>query len=105
MAKLDEKRMNSKEWLEWLEKFGISITDFDEAVGLLDAMLTHAEREELPKRLKILEELFKGELTQREIASKLNVSIANVTRGANTIKSIQPHHDLKGLIEKISKKK
>jgi TrpR family transcriptional regulator, trp operon repressor len=101
MAKLNEKRMNEQEWLDWIEKFGTSITNTDEAIGLLDAVLTHAEREGLPKRLKIFEELFKGELTQRDIASKLNVSIANVTRGSNTIKAIQPHHDLKGLIEKI----
>jgi len=69
------------------------------------AVFTNVEREDLLKRLKIFEELFKGELTQREIASKLNVGIANVTRGSNTIKAIQPHYDLKSLIERINKHK
>ena len=105
MAKLDEKRMNDEEWLNFLEKYAVNITETQDALGFLGAVLTHAEREEFPKRFKILEELFKNELPQREIAATLNVSIANVTRGSNTIKSIQPHSDLKSIIEKISKNK
>jgi TrpR family trp operon transcriptional repressor len=105
MAKLEEKRMNDSEWLYFLQKYAVDIDDLEDTLGFLDAVLTHAEREEFPKRFKILEELFKNNLSQRDIAAELNVSIANVTRGSNTIKSIQPHHDLKSIIEKISNNK
>jgi Trp operon repressor len=90
-----------KEWLEFVEKAMI-ITDLGEMKILYDALTTPAEREEIPKRIHIIEELFKGDLPQHKIASKLKVSIANVTRGVNAIRASK--YDLKGLFEKLNKK-
>ena len=98
--------MSSKnqEWLEFLEKIML-IDNIKDMEILFNALTTFAEREDIPKRIGIMEELYSGERTQRDIAGKLNVSIANVTRGVNTIKSIQQHADLKRIIEKISSSK
>lgn len=53
-----------------------------------ELVLTPAEREKIAARYQILCELAKDELTQREIAAKLKVSIFNVTRGANQLKVV-----------------
>lgn len=52
----------------------------------LEALLTKAEIENLDKRYMIIQELIAGNLTQREIAKNLGVSIFNVSRGANLLK-------------------
>ena len=96
--------MTEDGWLEFLDKYLMKIMDLEEARQFLIAVLTHAEREEFPKRVRILEELYKGKLPQHEIASKLNVSHANVSRGVNTIRSIQPHYDLKAVLDQMNKK-
>ncbi|MBP9742004.1 MAG: hypothetical protein KBD37_01455 [Burkholderiales bacterium] len=54
--------------------------------NLLEAILTKAERENLDKRYMIIQELIAGNLTHREIAKNLGVSIFNVSRGANLLK-------------------
>lgn len=53
-----------------------------------ELVLTPAEREKIAARYQILCELEKDQLTQREIAAKLKVSIFNVTRGANQLKIV-----------------
>lgn len=53
---------------------------------LLSLLLTFDEREQLASRVLIIQALLKGELTQREIAEKFNVSIAQITRGSNALK-------------------
>lgn len=50
----------------------------------LGILLTPKELEELPKRLQIIEMLQAG-IPQREIAEKLNVGIATVTRGSREL--------------------
>ena len=52
--------------------------------GLLTALLTPSEYEELAKRWQIVKKLIEG-VTQREIKKELNVSIATVTRGSREI--------------------
>lgn len=52
---------------------------------LLQDILTGAERKDLLLRLRIVQELLRGK-TQREVAKKLGVSIAKVTRGAEAIR-------------------
>lgn len=52
-----------------------------------DVFLTMSEKEELAKRFNIIKELLLTTKTQREIAKDLKVSIANVSRGANVIKT------------------
>jgi Trp operon repressor len=91
-------------WLEFLDKYLMVINDLEEARQFLTAVLTHAEREEFPKRVRILEEIYKDKLPQHEIANKLKVSHANVSRGVNTIRSIQPHYNLKAVLDQMNKK-
>ena len=90
-----------KEWLDLLAKM-FQISDTRTAKEFFDLFLTYAEREDLPKRVRIVEELLKGELTQREISRTLKVSIANVTRGANAIKASR--FDVNKLINKMHRK-
>ncbi len=66
--------------------------------ALLGVLLTPTERQEIAVRVLILRELLRGELTQREIAEKLPVSIAKVTRGSNVLK--QTNSALKKVLAK-----
>lgn len=50
--------------------------------------LTHKEREEIAGRYLIVRDLVQGELTQRAIAKAHGISIANVSRGSNALKTI-----------------
>lgn len=52
---------------------------------LLKSLLTISELDEISCRLQIIKLLKKG-MSQREIAEKLKVGIATVTRGSNEIK-------------------
>lgn len=55
---------------------------------LLNIFLTAEERAAVSKRLLIVEELLKGEKTQREMAKDIKVSIAKITRGSNELKGV-----------------
>ena len=57
---------------------------------LLVCFLTHEELESLGARINLITELLKGELSQREIATQLQVSIAKITRGSNMLKQTDP---------------
>lgn len=57
---------------------------------IFDLFLTIEERETLASRFWIVKSLLQGELTQREIAEKFHVSIAQITRGSNAMKIISP---------------
>lgn len=68
-----------------------------------DLFFTIEEKETLASRYLIIKALLEGQLTQREIAEKYKVSIAQITRGSNALKVISPalkqslkqHFDLK----------
>lgn len=62
-----------------------SIENLDEAFGLF---LTFEERKAIADRYNIVKELLKEEKTQRVIAEDLQVSIAKITRGSNSLKTI-----------------
>ena len=51
---------------------------------------TPEERNSISKRISIIEELIKGEMTQREMAEDLEISIAKITRGSNALKETSP---------------
>ena len=57
--------------------------ELDELFWLL---LTTEERKDISTRTLIVQELVRGEKTQREIAKDLGVSIAKITRGSNFLK-------------------
>jgi TrpR family trp operon transcriptional repressor len=56
----------------------------------LQFMFTPNELESLEKRLLLIQALLKKDLTQRDMAETLNLSIAKITRGSNALKHIPP---------------
>lgn len=52
--------------------------------------LTFEERELMASRYLIIKALLEGQLTQREIAETYKMSIAQITRGSNALKIIDP---------------
>jgi len=67
-----------------MAKLLASITSVEEMENLLLGLLTPKEREELPKRIQIVKMLKKG-IPQHQIAARLKVGVATVTRGAKEI--------------------
>lgn len=62
----------------------LSYKDPKELKSFLQAILTPKELEEIPTRLEIVKMIKKG-IPQREIAQKLGVGVATVTRGSKEI--------------------
>lgn len=80
----DEKAWNL--FIEICQKVK-SAEDFNK---LFDLFLTIEEKNLLASRLKIIQGLLQDELSQREMAKEYNVSIAQITRGSNALKRIDP---------------
>jgi len=68
----------------------VNINKKQQLSDLLKVMLTPEEYDNIAKRMLILEALIKDEWSQREMADKLNVSIAKITRGSNELKRMPP---------------
>ena len=80
---------DKKGWQEFL-KLCSKISSPDEMREVFDLFLTIEEKETLSSRYLIIKALVEAELTQREIAEKYKVSIAQITRGSNALKIISP---------------
>lgn len=65
---------------------------------LMQALLTHEERDQMALRIELLSELLRKQKPQRQIAHELGVSIATITRGSNLLKSIKTK--LRSFLEK-----
>ena len=76
--------MDSKHLTELIQEI-IDLKTKDQVLDFLGWILTPQEMEQLPTRLQIVKMLKKG-IPQREIAKRLGVGIATVTRGANELK-------------------
>ncbi|MCR9944250.1 trp operon repressor [Vibrio owensii] len=75
-----------KDWQQIVELIRSSV-DNQQHEMLLTMLMTPDERESLTARVNILNELLKGELSQRQISQMLGVGIATITRGSNELKS------------------
>ncbi|PMH39919.1 Trp operon repressor [Vibrio sp. 10N.286.49.B3] len=76
------------EYYDWQQLMALvkKAADSDQHDMLLTMMMTPDERESLVARANILCELFKGELSQRQVSQKLGVGVATITRGSNELK-------------------
>ena len=55
---------------------------------LCSIFFTHEELDSLGQRVNLVEALLAGNMTQREMAKELDVSIAKITRGSNVLKRV-----------------
>lgn len=76
-------------WRGFLE-MSSKVNSAEELGRLLDLFLTIEEKEQLASRYVIIKALLEGELTQREMAEAYQVSIAQITRGSNALKVVDP---------------
>lgn len=75
--------MNTKSFKQLAQAFASS-QDSSQIEGMLTALLTAKEVQDLGNRLDIVRLLKEGK-TQREVATELGVGIATVTRGAKAL--------------------
>ncbi len=91
---------NEEVWLDFL-KLCQKAKRLNEFKELLEFFLTKEELEMLCARHLVTAALVEGQLTQREISKEYKVSIAQITRGSNSLKSVSPK--LKTLLKKGGK--
>lgn len=76
---------NEKKYLDELISEFLKIKDRKIMENFLSGLLTDSELAEVPRRVQIVKMLKKG-TPQQQIAKKLGVGIATVTRGSTEIK-------------------
>lgn len=76
-------------WQEFIQ-LCLKIKSKDAFDQFFSLFLSIEEKKTLSSRCKIIQELLRNELSQRDIASHCHVSIAQITRGSNALKQIDP---------------
>lgn len=83
-----EKELEEIGWRGFVEQC-LKVEATEDLEAFFELFLTSGEREEIAARFLIVRELLKGDKPQREIARSIGVSIANVSRGANVLKTMK----------------
>ncbi|WP_087021883.1 trp operon repressor [Thaumasiovibrio subtropicus] len=76
------------DFTDWQQVIALLKTSFEQGreETILQLLLTPDERESLLGRVNIVNELLKGDLSQRQISQLLGVGVATITRGSNELK-------------------
>jgi TrpR family transcriptional regulator, trp operon repressor len=82
------KQENSHDgWRSFLTS-AAALKTHEERQAFFELFLTIEERKDVADRYLIVRDLLKGEKTQRDMAETLHVSVAKITRGSNSLKTI-----------------
>lgn len=73
------------DWISVLDKV-LAHNNPEDLNYLFELLLTDDERHAIAGRLKVFQVLLEGEMSQRQIAAKYEVSIATITRCSNYLK-------------------
>jgi TrpR family trp operon transcriptional repressor len=77
--------INNKRWREFI-KLCTRASDANKLNALFNLFLTIEEKDDIGKRLEIINDLLSDKYSHRAIAEKVGVSISKITRGANCLK-------------------